>query len=232
MAEPALPYQDREHGGRALAEALRDYVGRRDLLVLGLPRGGVMTAAPIAEALEAPLDVLVVRKLGVPGREELAMGAIATGGGRVLHESVIHSLGIDEQTLDTVTAREREELARRERLYRGDRPVPQVEGRCIILVDDGLATGSTMRAAAAAVAAREPARLVVAVPVAPSDTLMRLQAEVDEVICPATPEPFFGVGQWYRSFEQTTDDEVRQVLAQAWARTESNKAKREGGRHE
>ncbi|MFW6060601.1 MAG: phosphoribosyltransferase [Phycisphaeraceae bacterium] len=232
MIEPHLPYADRAEGGRVVAEALRHHAGRDDLLVLGLPRGGVVTAEPIAEALAAPLDVLVVRKLGVPGREELAMGAIATGGARVLHQSVIHGLGIDDDTIAVVTERERRELERRERLYRDDRPPPILENRCAILVDDGLATGSTMRAAAAALRKHHPARIIVAVPVAPNDTLLRLQAEVDEVVCPAVPEPFFGVGQWYRQFEQTTDEQVRTVLARAWARQDAEPSRFERKRHE
>lgn len=221
--QPSLPYPDRREAGRVLARSLQAYAGRDDLLVLGLPRGGIVTAEPVAELLGAPLDVLVVRKLGVPGREELAMGAIASGGTRVLHESVIHSLGISEQTLDTATQRERHELERRQYTYRGDRPEPTIQGRCVILVDDGLATGSTMRAAAQAMGQHHPSRVVVAVPVAPNDTLMRLQSEVDEVICPAAPEPFFGVGQWYQHFEQVTDEEVSEVLSRAWARAAASR---------
>lgn len=216
--EPRLPYHDRLEGGRTLAQWLGHHAGRDDLLVLGLPRGGVLTAEPVAETLGAPLDVLVVRKLGVPGREELAMGAVATGDTRVLHESVVQSLGISHQIIEAVTEHERSELLRRQQLYRDDRPEPTMRDRCVILVDDGLATGSTMRAAAAAVQQHQPRHLVVAVPVAPSDTLLRLQQEVDEVVCPAAPEPFFGVGQWYVNFEQTTDEQVRDTLHRAWAR--------------
>ena len=232
MTDPQLPYPDRVAGGRAVAEALRDYAGRDDVLVLGLPRGGVVTAEPIAEALDAPLDVLVVRKLGVPGREELAMGAIATGGARVLHETVVQGLAIDADTVEAATQRERKELERREVAYRGNRSGPRFQGQCVILVDDGLATGSTVRAAAAALREHQPSRIVVAVPVAPSDTLMRLQAEVDEVVCPAVPEPFFGVGQWYSDFEQTTDDQVRSVLTRAWARNDANQGRSESRRND
>ena len=218
--EPNLPYTDRTEGGQTLAASLAHHAGRADLLVLGLPRGGVVTAAPVAEALGAALDVMLVRKLGVPGREELAMGAIATGGARVLNESVIESLGIDNDTIKTVADREQRELERRQQTYRGSRANPTIRDRAVILVDDGLATGSTMRAAARAVRQQQPAHLTVAVPVAPWDTLLRLREEhdvIDEVICPATPEPFFGVRQWYQHFEQTTDEQVRAILARAWA---------------
>ena len=218
--EPSLPYEDRTEAGEILGQWLNAYSHRGDLLVLGLPRGGVVTAESVAQALKAPLDVLIVRKLGVPGREELAMGAVATGGTRVLHETVIEGLGIEQSVIEAVSEREREELLRRQQIYRGDRPEPTMEGRCIILVDDGLATGSTMRAAVQAVRQHQPGRVVVAVPVGPSDTLMRLRAEADEVVCPAVPQSFFGVGQWYRHFEQVTDEQVRQALGRIWQRQE------------
>lgn len=217
-SEPALPYQDRADAGRILAHSLMQYADRDDVLVLGLPRGGAITAEPIANALHAPLDVLLVRKLGVPGREELAMGAIATGGTRVLHDIVIQGLGISDEVIENVTERERGELLRRQHAYRGDRPEPQIAARCVILVDDGLATGSTMRAAVQAVREHHPSRVVVAVPVGPSETLMRLRGDADEVVCPAVPASFFGVGQWYRHFDQTTDEQVRDTLVRAWAR--------------
>jgi len=183
--------------------------------VLALPRGGVPVAFVVAQALHAPLDVFLVRKLGVPGQEELAMGAIATGGVRVLNAEVVRYLGIPEEVIDTVAAREMQEITRRERLYRADRPAPDVRGRTVILVDDGLATGSTMRAAVATLRQQQPARLVVAVPTAAPETCEELSAEVDEIVCAVTPEPFYAVGLWYKDFAQTTDEEVRDLLARA-----------------
>jgi putative phosphoribosyl transferase len=209
------PFRDRVDAGRELAERLRSYAHRADVLVLALPRGGVPVAFPVAEALHAPLDVFLVRKLGVPGHEELAMGAIATGGVRVLNQDVIDGLGIPERMIETVAAREREELERRERLYRDGRPAPMVSGRTVILIDDGLATGATMRAAAAAIRVQQPARLVVAVPVAAPSTCEEFRAEVDEIICARTPEPFYAVGFWYDEFSPTTDEEVRDLLRRA-----------------
>jgi putative phosphoribosyl transferase len=209
------PFRDRVDAGRELAERLRSYAHRADVLVLALPRGGVPVAFPVAEALHAPLDVFLVRKLGVPGHEELAMGAIATGGVRVLNQDVIDGLGIPERMIETVAAREREELERRERLYRDGRPAPMVSGRTVILIDDGLATGATMRAAAAAIRVQQPARLVVAVPVAAPSTCEEFRAEVDEIICARTPEPFYAVGFWYDEFSPTTDEEVRDLLSRA-----------------
>ena len=208
-------YRDRSDAGRALAAKLEAYANQPDVLVLALPRGGVPVAFEVADALGAPLDVFLVRKLGVPGYEELAMGAIASGDIRVLNEDVVGALEIPAEAIEAATARERDELERRERAYRGDRPPVDVRGRTVILVDDGLATGSTMRAAAAALGAREPARLVVAVPVASADTCDDLRQEVDDVVCTQTPEPFFAVGLWYEDFSQTTDDEVRDLLAKA-----------------
>lgn len=210
-------YRDRREAGRVVADAMSGYRGRDDLLVLGLPRGGVPVAFEIAEALDAPLDLLIVRKLGVPGHEELAMGAIASGGARVLNEQVITPLEISPEALERVEAREREELTRRERAYRGDRPEPEVAGRCVVLVDDGLATGASMFAAVAAARQLKPAQLVVAVPVAPESTIRSLVQLVDDVICPSQPEPFYGVGAWYDDFSQTSDDEVRALLERAWS---------------
>ncbi len=206
-------FQDRIDAGRRLARALAHYAGRRDVTVLGLPRGGVPVAAEVARALRADLDVFVVRKLGVPGQEELAMGAIASGGVRVLNESVVDALHIDSASLERVAAQERRELERREQAYRGDRPPLDVRGRVAILVDDGLATGSTMRAAVAAMKRLGPARVVVAVPVGASESVELLRREADEVVCPEIPEPFYGVGQWYDDFAQTSDEEVRALLA-------------------
>lgn len=212
-------YADRAHAGRVLATHLAD-VGidgndAADLVVLGLPRGGVVVAAEVAARLGVQADAFVVRKLGVPGHEELAMGAIATGGVRVLNEDVVADLRIPPEIVDAVTEREEAELARRERSYRGGREPPKLTGRTVVLVDDGLATGATMRAAVEAVRAQSPARLVVAVPVAPPDTVAHFSAEGVEVLCPLTPRLFGGVGQFYGDFSQTTDDEVRAILSTA-----------------
>jgi erythromycin esterase-like protein/predicted phosphoribosyltransferase len=207
-------FRDRREAGRLLADKLTAYAGRPDVIVLALPRGGVPVGYEVARALGAPLDVFVVRKLGVPGYEELAMGAVATGGVRVLNDQIVERLRIPDYVIDAVAAREEQELRRREILYRGGRPPPDIHGRTVILVDDGLATGSTMLAAIKALRQQQPARIVVAVPVASSDTCERLQPEADEVICAVTPEPFYAVGHWYEDFSQTTDDEVRALLAQ------------------
>ncbi|MEA2573408.1 MAG: putative phosphoribosyl transferase [Chloroflexia bacterium] len=209
------PFDNRKDAGRQLAGALQHYAHRADVLVLALPRGGVPVAFEVAQALSVPLDVFLVRKLGVPGHEELAMGAIATGGLIVLNESVVKALQITRADLDRVAATEREELARREGEYRGDRPPPQVQGRTVILIDDGLATGSTMRAAAAALRQQEPDRIVIAVPVSSPQTCQELGAEVDEIVCLITPEMFYAVGMWYIDFSATTDVEVRDLLQQA-----------------
>ena len=219
-----LPFANRREAGQRLAQALRAYAGR-DLLVLALPRGGVPVAFEVAKALKAELEVMVVRKLGVPYQEELAMGALASGGARVLNHEVIANLGLSEDVIEEVTRREEQELARRERAYRGDRPFPKVKGRTVILVDDGLATGATMRAAVAALKTLGPATIVVAVPVAPPDTAAKLREEVDDLVCLATPENFYAVGQWYVDFSQISDEEVRELLAKARQSRQSNEEK-------
>ena len=208
-------YRNRFEAGKHLAKQLAKYANREDVLVLALPRGGVPVAFEVAKALRAPLDIFLVRKLGVPGHEELAMGAIATGDVRVLNPDVVDYLGIPASVIDAVAADELRELDRRERAYRGDRPEPDVRGKTVILVDDGLATGSTMRAAAAALRQRKPARIVVAVPVSAPQTCDEYRMGVDEIICAKTPEPFYGVGLWYEDFSQTTDEEVRDLLEKA-----------------
>jgi len=205
-------FRDRSQAGRRLATVLQPYASRPNLLILALPRGGVPVGYEVARALNAPLDVMLVRKLGVPGHEELAMGAIASGGIRILSDDVVSAFGIPEHVVATIAANEEEELNRRERIYRDGRPPPEVKGRTVILVDDGLATGSTMRAAAAALRTQHPERLVIAVPVAPPETCAALQSEVDDVVCARAPEPFFAVGNWYDDFSQISDDEVRRLL--------------------
>jgi putative phosphoribosyl transferase len=207
-----LPFRNRTESGQLLARKLGRYAGRPDIIVLALPRGGVPVAYEVARALRAPLDVFLVRKLGVPGQEELAMGAIATGGIRVLNEDVVRELKIPPRVIDSVAAKEAQELERRERLYRGERPAPDVNGRIVILVDDGLATGSSMRAAVAALRQKNPRRIVVAVPIAAAATCRELESEVDEIVCYETPEPFYSVGLGYEDFSQTTDEEIRQLL--------------------
>jgi putative phosphoribosyl transferase len=208
-------FQDRIDAGRRLAEKLMEYAHQPDVLVLALPRGGVPVAYEVARALDAPLDVFLVRKLGVPGHEELAMGAIATGGVRVLNQEVVGMLRVPESVIDAVAQKEQRELERREREYRGERPEPEVRDRTVILVDDGLATGSTMRAAAEALKQEGTKRLIVAVPVAPPETCEAFRSEVDQIVCVVTPEPFFGVGRWYEDFSQTTDEEVRGLLGRS-----------------
>jgi putative phosphoribosyl transferase len=211
-------FRDRAEAGRALAHALSRYAGRDDVVVLALPRGGVPVGYEVAKELGAPLDVFLVRKLGVPGHEELAMGAIATGGVLVLDERVLRWLGINEDQIQKTLARELDELRRREATYRDGRPLPDLKGKTVILVDDGLATGASMQAAAGAVRRHEPARIVIAVPVASRATCDRFRDEVDEVVCAVTPEPFYAVGNWYEDFSQTSDDEVRELLALSAAR--------------
>jgi predicted phosphoribosyltransferase len=201
-----------------LATKLAAYANRPDVIVLALPRGGVPVAYEVARALGAPLDVFIVRKLGVPGYEELAMGAVATGGVRVLNDQVVSGMRIPDYVIDAVAAWEQQELARREQLYRGDRPPPDVRGRTVILVDDGLATGATMHAAIKALRQQEPAHIVVAVPTASPETCNELRSEVDDIICAITPEPFYAVGLWYEDFSQTTDEEVRELLARSMSK--------------
>ncbi len=208
-------FENRAEGGRALAARLRHYAGRSDVLVLALPRGGVPVGYEVARALDAPLDVFLVRKLGVPGHEEYAMGAIASGGVRFLDDEVVRQLGISPLAVERVAQAEQLELERRERAYRGSKPEPAVEGRTVILVDDGLATGSTMRAAVEALRRQKPKSLVIGAPVGAPETCAELASEVDEIVCAETPRPFRAVGLWYRSFPQTTDEEVHELLARA-----------------
>jgi putative phosphoribosyl transferase len=208
----SLRFQDRSEAGRLLADELAEFEGRPDVLVLALPRGGVPVAFEVARALKVPLDVFLVRKLGVPGREELAMGALATGGVHVLNAEVVHALRIPDKVINAVTTGERRELERRELAYRGDRPPPDVRGRTVILVDDGLATGTSMRAALAALQRQKPAKIVVAVPVAAATTCDEFRADGEEVVCVRNPEPFHAVGLWYEDFAQTTDEDVRDLL--------------------
>jgi predicted phosphoribosyltransferase len=210
-----LRFRDRAEAGRLLAAKLGQYANRPDVLVLALPRGGVPVGYEVAKGLNAPLDVFLVRKLGVPGHEELAMGAIASGGVLVLNDDVVFALRIPQQLIDLVAQREQQELERREQAYRGDRPPPDVHGKIVVLVDDGLATGSTMRAAIRALRQREPAKIVVAVPAASPDTCEAFRDEVDDIVCALTPEPFYAVGLWYEDFTQTTDKEVRDLLEQS-----------------
>jgi predicted phosphoribosyltransferase len=208
-------FRDRRHAGCVLAQELGMYADRPDVLVLALPRGGTPVAYEVARALHAPLDVFVVRKLGVPGHEEYAMGAIASGGDRVLNEEVVQSLGIPDAAIDAVIRSEQSELERRERLYRGGRSLPELRGRTLILVDDGLATGATMQVAVKALRARQPTRIVVAVPTAAVEACDSLRGMADEVICASTPRHFRAVGLGYEDFSQTSDDEVRDLLGRA-----------------
>jgi putative phosphoribosyl transferase len=210
-----VPFRDRAEAGRALARVLSHYAGRDDVIVLALPRGGVPVAAEVAKELGAPLDVFLVRKLGVPGHEELAMGAIASGGVLVLDDGVLRWLGISEEQVQRALTRELDELRRREAAYRNGRPLPDLKGKTVILVDDGLATGASMQAAARAVRRHQPARIVIAVPVASRATCDQFRDDVDEVVCAVTPEPFYAVGNWYEDFSQTSDEEVRELLERA-----------------
>lgn len=207
-------FQDRTDAGKQLAERLTPYANRADVMVLALPRGGVPVAYEVAKELKAPLDVVLVRKLGVPGHEELAMGAIGWGV-RVLNEDIISYLGIPDEVIDAVAAREQREFGRRERAYREDRPPPEVKDRIVILIDDGLATGSTMRAAAQSLRLQKPRRIVVAVPVSSRETCDEFRSEVDEIVCMSTPERFQGVGLWYEDFSPISDQEVREFLNRA-----------------
>jgi putative phosphoribosyl transferase len=208
-------FRDRADAGRKLAARLPHYADRKDVSVLALPRGGVPVAYEVAKALKAPLDIFLVRKLGVPGHEELAMGAIATGGVRVVNKDLVNYLGIPDEVIDGIAAVEQRELERRELAYRDKRPRPDVKDRVVILIDDGLATGSTMRAAAESLRQQEPRRIVVAVPVSSPETCEEFRQEVDEIVCAVTPKYFQGVGLWYEDFSQTSDEEVRELLKRA-----------------
>lgn len=208
-------FRNRTEAGILLARKLTAYADRSDVLVLALPRGGVPVGFEVAKALHAPLDVVIVRKLGTPGQEELAMGAITTGGVRVLNDRVVQALGISESEIDAVAAKEEKELERREHLYRGRRAAPDVRGRTVILVDDGIATGTTIRVAITVLKTQSSSRLVVAVPVAPLSTREELEQEVDEVVCLLSPEEFWAIGLWYENFPQTSDEEVCDLLERA-----------------
>ena len=205
-------FENRHQAGKELAAKLSEYKDRSDVMVLALPRGGVPVAYEVAVALSAPLDVFLVRKLGLPGREELAIGAIASGGVQILNQDIVHALGIDQVTINSVLEKEIQELQRREQQYRGDRPVPDIKDRTVIVVDDGLATGASMRAAVLGLRAQSPTRIVVAVPAAAPQAIDILQSKVDEIVYVISPEPFDGVGKWYDDFSQTTDEEVRSLL--------------------
>jgi putative phosphoribosyl transferase len=220
MGIPGSRFRDRTEAGRVLAARLSQYAGRHDVLVLGLPRGGVPVAYEVASALHVPLDVFLVRKLGIPGFEELAMGAIASGGVCVLNADLVDYLQLSSEVIDAAARRERQVLERREQLYRGARPALDVQDKTVIVIDDGLATGSTMRAAVEALREQCPRRIVVAVPLAAPAICDELSTQVDEVICAATPEPFYAVGMWYDDFSATSDDDVRELLARAGHREE------------
>ncbi|WP_315790417.1 phosphoribosyltransferase [Fischerella sp. JS2] len=210
-----MVFKDRTAAGQLLALQLTAYANRKDVIVLALPRGGVPVAFEIARKINAPLDVFLVRKLGVPGHEELAMGAIASGGVQVLNEGVVQMLSLPQKVIERVAAIEQQELNRREHLYRDDRPFPVLHKHTVILVDDGLATGTTMRAAVVALQQQQPARLVVAVPVSSPEACQEMQKLVDEIVCLETPEPFYSVGLWYQDFPQVSDEEVRNLLKRA-----------------
>jgi putative phosphoribosyl transferase len=221
---------DRRAAGRLLAAKLMRYADREDSVVLGLPRGGVVVAFEVAKALNQPLDILLVRKLGTPGQEELAFGAIASGGGRVLNNDVVRAFALSDHQINEVAAREQAELERRERLYRGEAASPEIAGKTVIVVDDGLATGASMRTALRSLRGRKPARVVLAVPVAPASTCAAMADEADEVVRLMTPEPFYAIGQWYLDFSQTSDDEVVELLrdAASFGRPSSAPTKEEG----
>ncbi len=206
-------FRDRTHAGRALATQLTAYANRSDTLILGLPRGGVPVAYEVAQALNLPLDICLVRKLGVPGHKELAMGAIASDGVRVFNYDVLRGLDISDKTMDHVVTQELHELQRRDRVYRGNRPRPQIRDRIVIVVDDGMATGATMKAALRVLRSQQPKKIVVAVPIAPRSVYQELSAEGIQMVCLATPEPFYAIGLWYENFTQTTDKQVRTLLA-------------------
>jgi putative phosphoribosyl transferase len=208
-------FQDRYEAGQALAAKLEHHAGDPDVVVLALPRGGVPVGYEVSQALNAPLDIFLVRKIGVPGYEELAMGAVASGGVKIFNHEVLQRLGISERILDGIVREKERELEQQEKAYRGERPPTQIEGRTVILVDDGLATGASMRAAVQAVKKKSAKSVIVAVPVGSADTCNQLQSEVDEVICGMTPEPFYAVGAWYSDFMQVTDEEVRELLDRA-----------------
>jgi len=205
-------FSNRRDAGRKLAEKLSKYANKPDVTVLALPRGGVLVAYEVARALNAPLDIFVVRKIGLPGHEELAMGAIASGGARVINQDVVRRFNVPQGMIEAVVKRELQEVERRERAYRGDHPMCEVRDRTVILVDDGLATGASMHAAIKGLRVRHPARIVVAVPTAALETCEAFKHEVDEIICATTPEPFYGVGKWYEDFSQTSDEEVQALL--------------------
>ena len=209
------PFKDRRDAGTKLADKLSRYAGCSDGIVLALPRGGVPVAYEVARALNLPLDIFIVRKLGLPGREELAIGAIASGGVRILNADIVRMLSIPEEVIHFVAKRELQELQRREKLYRRDRAFPTVRDRTVILIDDGLATGASMRAAVSGLRAQHPGRIVIAVPTAAPEACEAFRTEVDEVICAITPELFYGVGRWYEDFSQVTDEEVRILLDEA-----------------
>lgn len=208
-------FADRKDAGEKLAQKLSEYTSADNVVVLGLPRGGVPVAYEVAKAIRSPMDIFLVRKLGVPGQEELAMGAIASGGVRVLNDSLIDQLSITDKMLASVAAQEQQELERRERVYRGDNPHVELTDKKAILVDDGIATGASMKAAIEALRAHKPEKIIVAVPVSPPDTYMEIKEQVDEIVCIDTPQPFYGVGMWYDDFSQTTDEEVKEYMNQA-----------------
>ncbi len=210
-----IRFKNRSDAGKTLAAKLQVYANRPNAVVLGLPRGGIPVAFEVAAKLGLPLDVLAVRKLGVPGHEEFAMGAIASGGIRVLNEEMIRSLNIPKETIESVAKKQGEELERREQVYRSDRPRLDVRDLTVILVDDGLATGATMRAAVRALRKQKPVSIIVAVPAAAPEACEELGDEADDIICAITPDPFFSVGSWYEDFSQTTDEEVSQLLKTA-----------------